>query len=181
MKAIYDSVSALWRKAERDAYRAFHAKSKAHKADHFLNFCITVHALRDFFLEAHNVPVAARDTYHDNWNAEPLLVAVKDIANLSKHFQLRERKSGKPRSPKTRRLVRRRGQVVDVYVSAMGNIANVTRPAHEITITTSDGARHDLWTFQIDVLDYWRDYLRRQSIRVLRQNERQFIDRSRGA
>lgn len=177
MKAVFGSVGALWRKAERDAYRAFHAKSKAHKADHFLNFCVTAHSLRDFFLEHQSVyDDAARNAFHDAWNAEPLLIAVSEIANLSKHFQLRRRGTGKLKPLKTRHLVHRRGMVVDVYVTPTGSLVNVPRSAREIMVTTSDGARHELWTFQIDVLDYWRVFLRGHGIRVARQTTEQFID-----
>ncbi len=153
MKPVLDSERALWRKLEREAYRAFHAKTKNHKADHFFNFCVTAHAMRDFFLEAQGVSQGkARGAFHATWDAEPVLVAVKEIANLSKHFELRHARSGKPRTPQTRRLVQRRGQAFDVYVTAKGNIKTIPRPAPEISVTTSDGARYDLWVFGIQTV-----------------------------
>jgi hypothetical protein len=162
MKSLVGSVSALWRKAEREAYRAFHARSKSHKADHFLNFCITAHALRDHFIEERGVQDGnARRLLHEEWNAEPLLVAVSEIANLSKHFQLRDSRSGAIRQPHTRRVVHRLGFVVDVYVAPSGEIRNVPRRAPEMSVTTSDGSQHYLWEFQIDVLDYWQLFLER--------------------
>lgn len=182
MKAVLSSANALWRKAEREAYRALHAKSKQHKADHFFNFCVTAHSLRDFFFEQRNIPRGTvRDPYYAQWNAEPLLVAVEEIANLSKHFQLRDRKNWQPRQLQTRRVVHKPGTAVDVYVSPTGAITTIPRPSRDIVITTSDGARHWLWEFQIDILDYWRTFLRNNGIRVYRQSVKEMIDRAPGA
>ena len=177
MKTVIRSVSAVWRKAEREAYRAFHAKSKEHKADHFFNFCVTAHSLRDYFLEHRRLPdpVSVSD-YHALWNGESQLVAVAEIANLSKHFQLRDRGTRKPRIPKTRHLVHKLSEVVDVYVSPGGEFSTIPRSARDISITTSGGTRYDLWEFQIDVLDYWREFLRGNGFRVYRQPLEQMLD-----
>jgi hypothetical protein len=35
-----DSIQALFRKLEQEAYRAFHARTLLHM-DHFFNFCVT--------------------------------------------------------------------------------------------------------------------------------------------
>ena len=182
MRAVLNSANALWRKAEREAYRALHAKSREHKADHFYNFCVTAHSLRDFFFEQRNIPRGAvRDPYYAQWNAEPLLVAVEEIANLSKHFQLRDRKNWQPRQLRTRHVVHKPGTAVDLYVSPSGDIVPIPRASREIVITTSDGARHWLWEFQFDVLDYWRTFLRDNGIRVYRQSVNEMIDHAPGA
>ena len=55
MNPVLDSVRALFGKLEREGYRCIHAKSAKHKADHFFNFCVTAHAMRDFFLEDNNL------------------------------------------------------------------------------------------------------------------------------
>jgi len=152
MKPVLNSVNALWRKAEPDAYRALHAKSKQHKADHFFNFCVTTHSLRDFFFEERGIPRGtARHAYYDQWNRDPHLVAVEEIANLSKHFQLRDRKTWLPRLPQTRHLAHRPGTAIDVYVTPTGAITTIPRPSRDIVVTTSDGSRHWLWEFQVDV------------------------------
>src|SRR6266481_4747011 len=46
------TLPALYRNLEREQYRALHHTDLIHKADHFLNFCITAPALRDYFLDA---------------------------------------------------------------------------------------------------------------------------------
>jgi hypothetical protein len=181
MKAVLNSVNALWRKAEREAYRSYHAISKEHKADHFFNFCVTAHSLRDFFFEQQVIPrEPARTAYYSLWTVEPLLVAVEEIANLSKHFQLRDRKTQQPRKPKTRHLVHKPGTTFHVYVTPSGAITTIPRPSREILITASDGSRHELWSFQIDVLEYWREFLNAHGIRVRRQTVSQMSDRGTG-
>ena len=179
MKPVLASVNALWYKAEREAYRSFHAKSKDHKADHFFNFCISAHALRDFFLEQKAIPPGpARRPFHQVWDADPLLVAVKEIANLSKHFQLRVKGSGAPRRAQTRRVVHRLGKEWQVFITEAGAITTIAKPSREIVITLSDGSRYDLWEFSIDVLDTWRVFLRGHGIRVHRQPGHKFHDRA---
>ena len=182
MKGLLDSIGQLWRKAEREAYRSYHAQSKTHKADHFFNFCVTVHSLRDFFFEHSGIYDApTKGHYHTRWNTEPLLVAVGDIANLSKHFQLRNRKTGQARTPRVRRLVHRAGTKYDVFVTPAGAITLIPSPSREIIVTTNDGSEHELWSFQIDVLDYWRAFLAAEGIRVRRQRVREMLDHAAGA
>lgn len=182
MKGVLESTGALWRKAEREAYRAFHAQSRQHKSDHFLNFCITAHALRDFFLAEKRISSgSARDAYHLRWSSDPQLVAVGEIANLTKHFRLAHRKTGLPKAVKTRKLFQMPDKAADVYISDGGEITLVERPSRNILITTSDGTRYELWEFQIDVLDYWRAFLKAEGIRVRRQTVDRFLDRAPGA
>lgn len=146
MKPVLDSAQALYRKLEREACRAIHAKSRNHKADHFFNFCVTAHAMRDFYLEEKRILQGSKraQALHMAWNADPLLVAVKEVANLSKHFQLRDRGTKAPTPTKTRRLVQRQGEMVDIYINPAGDIKTVSRPSPEIRVILSDGTRYDL-------------------------------------
>jgi hypothetical protein len=177
MKAVLESVNALWRKAEREAYRSLHASSKTHKADHFFNFCVTAHSLRDYFFEKGGLHgKAAREPFYNHWAAEPLLVAVAEIANLSKHFQLRDGRTKLAIGARTRRIAHQPTTRVDVHIAATGEISLIPRPARDIVVTTGDGSHHDLWRFQIDVLDYWYLFLRDRGIRVRRQSGEEFMD-----
>jgi hypothetical protein len=83
--------------------------------------------------------------------------------------------SGDIKAAKTRRVSQGSGVSLDVYVTSTGAITNIPRRVHELTIVTEDGARHDLWEFQIDVLDYWNKFLRQHGIRVRRQRGNQFL------
>lgn len=178
MKPVLDSVRALYRKLEREAYRAIHAKTSSHKADHFFNFCVTAHAMRDFYLEEKGIPQRSTraQVLHTTWNADPLLVAAREIANLSKHFRLRDRRTNSPTPSKTRRLVRRQGEMVDIYIDRAGDIRAIPRPSPEIRVTLSDGTRYDLWEFVIDVTEVWREFLKTNGVRVRRQNVSELLD-----
>ena len=178
MKGVLSSIRTVWRKAEREAYRSYHAKSRQHKADHFFNFCITAHSLKDYFFEHKNIQGASRGPYHAQWAAKPLLVTVAEIANLSKHFQLRDHATKQSKRPVTRHIVHRASVSMAVYVTPTGAITMVPEPSRELLVTTSDGVRHELWALQIDVLDYWRVFLRQHGIRIRRQTVSEMRDRS---
>jgi hypothetical protein len=95
------SPLALYRKLERESYRAFHAKTPLHKADHFFNFCVTAASMRDYTLEHLNkVTQAQRSPYYAAWAKIPMLVAAAEIANSSKHFVLRDTSTGQPKNVK---------------------------------------------------------------------------------
>ena len=164
-----DSVEALFRKLEREAYRAFHAPRPIHQADHFYNFCITAHAMRDYFLERHAaLKGTQRQRYEDAWKQRPLLVAVKEIANSSKHFQLRHRRGGvRPaQTPSVRQI---KSGVVDIFMNQRGDLRAVPIDAPDISVRLSDGTRYQLYEFTTDVLSYWRGFLTANGIRVRRQ------------
>lgn len=163
LTSYFDSIGKVWRKAEREAYRAFHSPNSVHQADHFFNFCVTAHALRDYFLKYRAASDAVQNEYHDLWNGKPILVAVRDIANLSKHFVLR-------REPKTRGSRHTRSGIVDVYVDESGAIRLVPGDAPDIIIRLSDGSRYQLYEFTAAVLDFWKEFLRSKDIRVRRQS-----------
>jgi hypothetical protein len=96
------SLSALYRKLERESYRAYHASSKINKSDHFLNFCVTAHSLRDYMREDLGLfTTEEKKPLNEAWESDPLLVAVAEIANLSKQFRLR-RRDGTPKVLRTR-------------------------------------------------------------------------------
>ncbi len=163
------TVPALYRKLQRESYRAFHHPGLLHKADHFFNFCITAHSLRDYFLEwAGKAGPSDRQPFEQAWSQEPLLGAVADIANSAKHFRLRSR-GGAPRTPGTKRVGRRRRVVVDIFASEIGRFAFVPRTVPDLTVTVSDGRRFELYAFMDGVTTYWRDYLGSHGIKLRRQ------------
>ncbi len=164
------SVEALFRKAEREAYRAFHAPRPLHQADHFFNFCITAHALRDYFFERKGL-TNSRQTkpYKDSWDQEPIIVAVQEIANRSKHFQLRYR-SGSLRPVSTGGVRQTRSGVMHIFMDDAGAIEAVPGVMSDMIVRLSDGQRYQLWEFTSHVLSYWRDLLARHGIKVRRQS-----------
>lgn len=164
------SVEALFRKLEREFYRAYHHKDRIHKADHFLNFCITAHSMRDHFFERlGKVTQTAQQPYHDQWAKEPLLVAAQEIANSSKHFALRNMRTRALRAPKTKRVRFGTSTYAAVYVSNDGRTMVLPRQGANIFVVLSDNKRYELYSFMDEILKYWRNFLRTHGIRVRRQ------------
>jgi hypothetical protein len=162
------TIEALYRKLEREAYRAWHSKDRLHKADHFFNFCVTAHSMRDYFFERKGIVTkSARDPYHQLWNQELALVAAADVANTTKHFALRF-PNGKPRIAATRGVRTGTTQVVDIFTSSQGLHERV-RTAPDVLVVLSDGARLNMWEFMDRVEKYWRQYLAGEGIRIKRQ------------
>jgi hypothetical protein len=167
-----DTIESLYQKLEREFYRIMHSGSPLHQVDHFYNFCITAHSMRDYLLERlGRSPTTDRLEY--SWANKPETVAVADIANSVKHFQLRHRRSGMPRMPLTREVRAARQTMVDLYLSSDGSLVSKKRPGvPTLKITPFDGHTMELYTFTRRVLDYWRSCLNRHGIRPRKQSEK---------
>lgn len=164
------SPLALFRKLERESYRAFHAPTPLHKADHFFNFCVTAASMRDYLLEHLKLlSVAQRQPHYDAWAKIPSLVAAAEIANLSKHFELRDKKTTLPRPVRTRQVQMKKAKFTDFYVSPNGEVQLIESQRSEITVTLSDGQSLELYAFTDQVRKYWKSYLASQGIRARRQ------------
>jgi len=168
-----DSIEALYRKLERELYRSYHERDRIHKADHFYNFCITAHAMRDYFFERKGiVSYAQKQPYNKRWKQNELLVAVADIANSAKHYTLRDRKTQKPNVPKTKKLTEKKSKFVDVYVTDTDDILRLEVNAPDCIVTLENGRKYDLYNFTKGVNDYWMTFLKSESIAVRRQSIR---------
>lgn len=172
---LLESIEALYRKLERESYRTYHSAHRLQKADFFFNFCITAHSMRDYFLRRQGITARKdSDRYHELWNKNHFLVAVRDIANTSKHFTL-----GRP--PKTRGVRLGRSSFADIYVSSSGSLSVARRTAPDITVTLSDDRRYPLHEFLREVLGFWRTYLAQHGITIRRQPLSRLIASARGA
>ena len=171
LTARLGSPLALFRKMEREAYRAFHAKTPLHKADHFFNFCVTAASMRDYVLEYLGKVVRAdKKPYFHSWAKIPALVAAAEIANSSKHFVLRDPSTGKPKTLATRTVRMRKSSFVDIYVNAAGQHKTVAVTRTEVSITLSDGQVLELSAFSDDIFRYWKNYLASVGVTVRRQS-----------
>ena len=165
------SVEALYRKLEREFVRAFHHKNLVHKSDHFYNFCVTAHSMRDHFLERlGKVDRSDRAPYINAWDLEPCIVAVMDIANTVKHYQLRTKK-GLPKSPRAKRVSDGKTTLFDVFLTSDGTPTFRKRSnVPTIIITLEDGGRLEMYEFMESVRSYWNRLLSTNGIRVRRQS-----------
>jgi hypothetical protein len=165
------SPAALYRKLERESYRAFHSRSRIHKADHFFNFCVTAHAMRDYLLEyLGKIERKDKQPYHELWNKIPPLAAARDIANSSKHFELRERTTGERKAVSTLAVRRRKSSYVELFSNGRGEFQFVVVEAPDISVKLSDGTVLLLYEFTHEVLAHWRSCLSQHGIKVRRQS-----------
>lgn len=171
LTAHLDSPLALYRKLERESYRAFHAPTPLHKADHFFNFCVTAASMRDYTLEhLKKITPAQKHPYYTAWSGIPALVAAAEIANSTKHFVLRDRSTSQPANMKTRTVRMKKSSFADVYVNAAGETKIVRTQRTEVHVTLSDGQVVELYGFTDQVLKYWRSYLTSLGLKVRRQS-----------
>jgi hypothetical protein len=170
LTARLTSPLALYRKLERESYRAFHAKTPLHKADHFFNFCVTAASMRDYTLEhLQRVGQAQRQPYYDMWAKNLALVAATEIANSSKHFVLRDRATGQPKSVKTRAVRMKKLPFVDVYANTAGDLKAIRSERTEVSVTLSDGTPLELYAFTDEILRFWKSFLASAGLKVRRQ------------
>ena len=166
-----DSVEALYRKLERESVRAFHHPNLTHKSDHFYNFCITAHSLRDHLLERlGKLSQAERQPFVDAWQQDSNLIAVAEIANTAKHFVLRTR-TGQAKSVKTRKVGRASTTVYDFLLAPDGTMSVKKRTGvPTIAVKLEGGQRLEMYRFMYSVLEYWKGMLAAHSIKVRRQS-----------
>jgi hypothetical protein len=164
------SPLALYRKLEREEYRALHADTATCKADHFFNFCVTASSMRDYVLEHLNaVSQVEKQPYHQIWSQIPSLSSATEIANLSKHFTLRDKKTNQKTKLKTKSVRFNKSIFVEIYANKIGDIKLVKSLKPDVKITLSDGQVLGLYEFTRDVLNYWKDYLSTIGLNVRRQ------------
>lgn len=166
-----DSLEAMFRKLEREFVRAFHHANLTHKADHFYNFCITAHSVRDYLLERlGKIKKADTKPFNDAWSKIPVLVAVADVANTAKHFQLRN-KDGSPRSSHTKHVRHGKTTMAEVYINDRGElIVKKKTGAPTYVIEVEGGGEFELYAFMDEVVSHWKQQLKSHGIRTRRQS-----------
>ena len=160
----------LFRKLEREAYRAFHSKNNVHKSDHFFNFCVTASSMRDYCLEylvKHTR--AERQPYYKVWAANAALVAAAEIANSSKHFVLRELRTGLLVQPATKAVRSRKTKIYDIYRNESDQLKAILAERTDLVVTLSDGKKLLLYAFTDEIIAYWKEFLSQAGIRIQRQ------------
>lgn len=171
------TVEALFRKLERESYRAYHAHGKIHKADHFFNFCVTAHSMRDYLLEhLGKTSSQEKSPFQREWDANPLLLTVSEIANSSKHFRLGDFKTKLPKQIKTRRVTLRKSKFLDIYINPESGAEVIERVGNDIAVTLSDGRRFELYTLTDEILNYWKATLVSHGFHIPRQSLARLLD-----
>jgi hypothetical protein len=81
----YKEPQDLVFKLLREGRRTWLASDPQDKCDHFFNYCVTAHALRDWCIKHLG---ADKDVFHKEMNSIKYFPECRDIANSSKHFGL---------------------------------------------------------------------------------------------
>jgi len=167
----------IMHKMEREAHRAFHQRHIVHKADHFYNFCITALSMKDSILNylCKNIP-PEQQPYYDEWNNQPCLVAVKEIANTAKHMFLtavnKKTKMKEIKAPKTKKVIPSSTCVVNCYEDDQGNFYNeYDKDFPDYKVVLGSGEELGLHEFTKTVMDYWRNYLSHSGIEYKKQDQ----------
>ncbi|MGI2141632.1 hypothetical protein [Shewanella baltica] len=69
----------------REGNRITFEEEPENLTDHFFNFSVTAHSIRDWCIKYQNQQ-ATKKTLNQQWDKQPFLVIAKDIANSVKHF-----------------------------------------------------------------------------------------------
>ncbi|WP_412024891.1 hypothetical protein [Burkholderia cepacia] len=161
------TVADLYRKLERESRRTFGSTDPVDKADHFFNFCVTASAMRDYALEhLGKIQRGDKQPFFDEWNAIPSLVAAHEIANISKHFVLRDPRNKSVKPAKTRDVLHHNATFIDVYEDNDGRHHWAEAEYPTISVVLSDGTTMQLHDFTRAVIEYWRTFLVKHAVRI---------------
>ena len=158
-----NSVRDLLKKLEREAYRAYHSKHPVSMYDHFFNFCITAHSMRDYFFEEGNIrDRASKQQYHDEWNNDQFLIACREIANSTKHLVLRDRE-GEPDTYRTKEVYSGESDTV-LLKSENGELKKHYTVRNDVFVVLAEKQKVTLYEFSTHVEHYWYRFLERYSM-----------------
>ncbi|ACY34561.1 hypothetical protein [Comamonas thiooxydans] len=89
----YKEPQDVFFKLLREGRRTWLAQDEKDKCDHFFNFCVTAHSLRDWCIKYLGLSGLDANLFHTEINSLNYLPECRDIANSSKHFGLDSKSS----------------------------------------------------------------------------------------
>lgn len=150
--AAFSSPKDMALKLFREAGRTWNAKTFEDMGDHLLNFSVTNSALRDWVM--HHQGHAKGSAAYESWRggAKGYLGQCADIANVTKHFQLRKKTATLNEVEETR-----------VALGPFGAIegSESSHPSFEIVL--SDGKAIDLLQFLFQICSAWESIFKADS------------------
>lgn len=151
----------MLKKLEREAARLFDAATSSQKesmCDHFFNFCVTAHSIRDWVIKSEGL--TNKQNFHDRCNEFQELAACRDIANANKHFELEER-----RNLVAKGAVVSRSSVLDVFEDANGRLfASEPRETIELSVVIDGRPPQESSQFSRLVIDAWEEIFKEYGI-----------------
>ena len=159
LRYFYVSPADLLNKLERELYRTFHAGANIRKeemCDHFFNFCVTAHALRDWVKKHPSFPVDL--DVHEKCNGYSELAACRDIANSNKHFNFESTRI-------TKEAVISPSSVADVYEDRNGELDVADARVRFVISFVIEGEQiQESYQFMKKVIDTWSGLLKEFNI-----------------
>lgn len=156
LRYFYLGPADLLSKLEREARRVAQSAARTDKpamCDHFFNFCITAHSLRDWVIHSQ---IVENQLVHDRCNQFGVLAACRDIANASKHFVLKV-----DRKLVAKGAVVSRSSVVDVFEDATGKYRiSGPRSTIDICLVIEGHSPQESHQFTRAVITAWREILK---------------------
>jgi hypothetical protein len=152
----YKEPKDLLEKLVREGQRTWRSQQLDHKCDHFFNFCVTAHALRDWCIDYLRLAGSDKDSFHKEMNTLKYLAECRDIANSSKHFSL-----SKPS------LVSSATPTVTKFAKMLpGGVVNEGEEAEGLNLSLlfADGTEVDLFLFLHETASTWINVLARKGI-----------------
>lgn len=153
-------------KLKRERRRILHSKDITDRTDHIYNFFITSNSIKDYIFEHLQITSQKeQNTYHNEWNKQPILVSCKEISNVVKHHTLRDRNTKKKVEPKTKRMSKTTIGMVEFYEDVDdGKVVKTFTHYNNYEIETMNGEVFLDIDITQKVIDYWEKYLQDNSI-----------------
>lgn len=156
---IYKEPQDILFKLLREGRRAWYAEVDQDKCDHFYNFCVTAHSLRDWCIKYLGLSGSALNDFHTEMNTIKYFAECRDIANSSKHFGLDNKTS----------LVSSASTIESEFAAITGMengecYQKVNRK--DIAITLSDGTCKDLFGFLHFVASNWIGVMKNKRVPI---------------
>lgn len=157
--STYKQPQDLVFKLLREGRRTWLASDPQNKCDHFFNYCVTAHALRDWCAKHLQLSEADKSAFHEEMNSIKYFPECRDIANSSKHFGLDSKAACvSVASPKESEFA---------IISGDGNADErglVKR--QDISIALADGTQIDLFGFLHNAANSWIEVLKIKAIPI---------------
>ena len=158
-----ETIRDLIKKLQREGRRAYQAHNDVQKADHFYNFCVTAHSMKDYFFEEMDlITDSTKQPFRTEWNKDGLLFAASEIANASKHLVLRKGTRKEIQQPKTKGVVQGEDDFVRLY-KTNGGIKEELVSLPELFVVVEEAAV-PLYEFVDHVEHFWYLFLESHSL-----------------
>jgi hypothetical protein len=155
----YKEPQDLIFKLLREGRRTWLTSDPQEKCDHFFNYCVTAHALRDWCIKYLELSDQDKNSFHTEMNSIKYFAECKDIANSSKHFGLDSKASSVATAFHT--------QSDFFVITGEQNSEQYEKVRRmDISILLADGSSVDLFGFLNHTAKNWIETLNRKGIPI---------------